>query len=191
MIEEIGRYFWRRERISSLALRFPAVLPAQAHSDGWVASRREIMRGFIDQLLAMPAERRRIWFEDKRQAYDELRARHAFEDPQLRDQMWRPDSPIPVELRVAFGGRYNFFAMVDERDAAQAVEKGLVASYEGSHPLFISDHAQWTGQDSATLARLLYPEVNFFKKTFTGNEALVSIERARQTIGFDPHYTFG
>jgi hypothetical protein len=143
----------------------------------------------VERLLSMPVEARLAWFKEKQQSYDDLRGRHAFEDPVLRDQMWRPDSLVSPDLRVAMGGRYNFFALIDERDAAQAVEKGLVADYEGSHPLFVNDRVQWTGFDTCTISRLFYPDVQNYKKTLSGSEALVSNEQARQLIGFEPEYS--
>ncbi len=191
MVEEIGRYFWRREGISGVALRYPAVLPAVAHESGWISKRREALQDIVKRLLEKSPDARLAWLEEKRQGYDALRARHAFEDPALRDQMYRPDSSLSPDLRVAMGGKYNFFVMIDERDAAQAVEKGLTASYEGSHPLFVNDRAQWTGFDSDTIIRLFYPEVETLQKPLIGNQTLVSYERAKNMMGFEPEYTFG
>ncbi len=191
MVEEIGRYFWRREGISSVALRYPAVLPAAVHESGWISKLREALQDIVKRLLAMSPAARLVWMEENQQAYDNLRARHAFEDPALRDQMWRPDSALSSDLRVGMGGKYNFFVMIDERDAVQAVEKGLTASYDGSHPLFVNDRAQWTGFDSDLIIRLFYPEVEMWKKPLVGNETLVSYERAKDLIGFEPEFTFG
>ncbi len=87
------------------------------------------------------------------------------------------------------GGRYNLWAYIDERDAAQAVEKGLTASYEDSYPLFANARDNWIGVESGLLAELFYPEVKTRKRPLVGAESLVSIERARRLIGFKPEFT--
>jgi nucleoside-diphosphate-sugar epimerase len=191
MVEEIGRYFWRRSGVSSVALRFPAVVSYTAMESSWLPRRQEALRIIVDRLLKMPVAERLAWFEENQQGYDDLRARHVFEDPSIRDQMYRLDSPLSPDLRIAIGGRCNFFAMIDERDAAQSVEKGLTADYEGSHPLFVNDRVQWTGVDTSLVASLFYPDVGALRRPLHGKEALVSNARARQLIGFDPEYSLG
>lgn len=190
MVEDLGRYFWRREGISSVSLRFPGVLPAFAHQHGWIAGMRAELHKMFEHLLSKQREERLAWFEERCKAFDELRATRIFEDPERQNQMWRQDSPVPMDLRMAIGGRYNLFAMIDERDAAQAVEKGLSANYEGSHPLFVNDRYQYTGIDTNILIDLLYPDVPALKRPLVGIESLVSNERARELIGFEPEYTF-
>jgi hypothetical protein len=85
---------------------------------------------------------------------------------------------------------YHFWTIIDERDSAQAIEKGLTASYEGSHPLHVHDPDNWSGIESETLARLFYPEVAARKRPLVGTETLISIERARRLIGFEPEHPY-
>ena len=92
---------------------------------------------------------------------------------------------------MSMSNRVNFFVALDERDSAQAIEKGLTASYSGSHVLFINDSRNWTGVDSRLLAELFYPDVTVFKKELVGDETLVSIDAARRLISFEPEYSFG
>ncbi len=56
-------------------------------------------------------------------------------------------------------GRSNFWTGLDVRDAAQAAEKGLLADYEGSHALYITDAHNCVGPPSRDLARVRFPEV--------------------------------
>ncbi len=77
---------------------------------------------------------------------------------------------------------------MDERDSAQAMEKGLLAEFEGSHALFINADHNWLGYDSETLLRLFYPQVSERKQPLHDSDALVSINRARRLIGFAPDY---
>jgi len=91
---------------------------------------------------------------------------------------------------MAMGNRVNFYTMLDERDSAQAVDKGLEAEFEGAHTLFINDSHNWAGVESKILAELFYADVKIFQHELVGAETLVSIDKARQMIGFEPEYTF-
>jgi hypothetical protein len=101
---------------------------------------------------------------------------------------------MPEELRggmMAMTNRVNFFTMLDERDSAQAIEKGLSVEFEGSHALFINDSHNWSGVESKLLAEIFYPDVKTFKKALVGSETVISIDQARKIIGFEPQYSFG
>jgi hypothetical protein len=87
--------------------------------------------------------------------------------------------------------RVNFFTMLDERDSAQAFEKGLTADYSGSYPLYINDSHNNAGVESRLLAELFYPDVKHFKKELVGTETVISIDQAREILGFEPEYSFG
>ena len=85
---------------------------------------------------------------------------------------------------MAMNFRVNFFTLLDERDSAQAVEKGLTANFDGSHTLFINDSQNWTGVESRVLADLFYPDVKVFNKPLVGTETVISIDQARQSDRF-------
>ena len=90
---------------------------------------------------------------------------------------------------LAFG-RNDFWAMLDVRDAALAIEKALLAEYEGSHPLWIvSDHNS-VGLPTMDLASLMYPDVTMWRHPVPDTKSLVSIDKARELIGFKPEHTF-
>jgi hypothetical protein len=84
--------------------------------------------------------------------------------------------------------RYNFWAWVDERDAAQSLVKSVTAEYEGAHALFVNDHANSLDYDAGTLARIFFPDVPL-KSDLSRSASLVSIERARALIGFEPEHS--
>jgi len=94
-----------------------------------------------------------------------------------------PDGPVMF-------GRSNFWTSLDVRDAAQAAEKALFAAYEGSHPVYVTDARNFVDFPSEELARVFFPEVTMRKKPLDGVETLVSIEKARKLIGFEPQYPF-
>ncbi len=96
--------------------------------------------------------------------------------------------PLPG---AAMFGRSNFWTSLDVRDAAQAAEKALLADYEGSHAVYVTDAHNFVGFLSEELARIFFPAVTARKKPLNGMDTLVSIEKARQLFGFEPQYPFG
>jgi len=95
-----------------------------------------------------------------------------------------------LDREILMEGRSDFWTRIDERDAAQAVEKGLMASYSGCHPIFVNDDHNVAGVASEELARLFFPEAGR-ARPLVGTESLVSIERARGLIGFQPEHSVG
>lgn len=189
VIEEIGEYFWRREGISSVAYRLPYVAPESYHEV--VRQNRGRTQGLVESLLKKSPEERQAWFDEAWRMYNDFRATRPYETSGLARKLM---TEMPDDKRVmlgTMGSRVNFFTILDERDSAQAVEKGLTASFSGAHTLFINDRLNNTGVESKVLAELFYPDVTLFKKDLKGTESLVSIDRARVLIGFEPEYTFG
>ena len=86
-------------------------------------------------------------------------------------------------------GVTNFWTGIHAEDSAQAFEKGLTAEYKGAHPLFITQAKDRTGVESVELLRLFFPDVTQRKRPLCGSESLVSIERARELIGFEPAHS--
>jgi NAD(P)-dependent dehydrogenase (short-subunit alcohol dehydrogenase family) len=190
IIESIGEFFWQREGISSLALRLPWVAPADIHSG--LSQWREGIKTFCAELAARPLADRRAWFKQAWDEYNLYRAGRPYEPPKAKETWENEDYPENSNLNLmAMSQRVNFFTMLDERDSAQSVEKGLTAEFDGAHTLFINDSLNWTAVESAVLADLFYPDVPYHKKPLIGTETLVSIDKARQLIGFEPEYTFG
>ena len=189
VIEDIGEYFWRREGISSVAYRLPYVAPAIYHETARQNGAR--VRALVNEALKRSPEERLAWFEGLWQSYNEFRLTRPYE--KRAGAARQAINALPEDKRMgmsAMWNRVNFFTHLDERDSAQAVEKGLEASFSGSHTLFINDSHNWTGVDSSVLAELFYPEVKEFKKKLVGTDTLISIDRARELIGFEPEYSF-
>jgi nucleoside-diphosphate-sugar epimerase len=191
VVEEIGDYFWRREGISSVNLRLPGVYEA----DGERMSRmREWMvryRQTLEELLSLPEAERQERVRRAVHRFDETRAERAVRIP--REEMrkrWRALRD-DRDLMLAFGGfgYSNFWASVDARDSAQALEQGLLAGYTGSHALFINDRHNATGIESEALVRMFFPKVQARSHPLEGTETLVSIDKARALLGFEPEYS--
>ena len=190
VIEDIGEFFWRREGISSLAYRLPWVAPAEMHER--IGPRRAGIQAAVDRLLGLSVDERRAWFETAWATYNEFRATRPYE--KLDGYAYRVISEMPEDQRAKIhlmSSRANFFTMLDERDSAQAVEKGLRAPFEGAHALYINDSQNMAGVESSILAELFYPDVKMFKSGLSGCGSLVSIEKARSLIGFEPEFSFG
>jgi nucleoside-diphosphate-sugar epimerase len=189
VVEDIGRYYWRREGISSVAMRFPWVYPqGYLETDGY-RSRHESGLRALDELAALTESKRQQRLADARQRALEYREQRPLEfkgtvvvGPKREE--------IPDQLWFAYAmDRFNFWAFVDERDAAQALEKALAADYDGAHTLYINDDHNWLGYDSTALVRDFFPEVPKSKVALSGTQALVSIDKARSLIGFEPEYS--
>jgi hypothetical protein len=82
----------------------------------------------------------------------------------------------------------HFWTSMDIRDRAQAFEKALTATFEGAHTLFINDDHNCLNIPSQDLAELCYPDATFTRKLI-GTESLISLERARTLIDFEPEYS--
>ncbi|HLA45170.1 MAG TPA: NAD(P)-dependent oxidoreductase, partial [Aggregatilineales bacterium] len=189
VVEDIGEYYWRREGISGVAFRFPGVYKPDYHKSSQYYERRDSMKKLLDDFISQPeAEQQRQLAELKKRTLA-YRAERPLEYP----KGWPPPAntaDIQERLfRVYAFDRYNLWTFIDVRDAAQSVEKALTADYEGSHNLFVNDHHNSIDYDSRTLARLFFPEVTEWKQNVTGSESLVSIQRARELIGFEPVYS--
>jgi hypothetical protein len=142
----------------------------------------------LDDLMSQPESEQRALIVDVKKRVLDFRSQRPFE--------FHPDQPQGVHnaffddplFRTYIADRYNFWAFIDERDAAQSLEKGLTADYEGDHILFINAAHNSLDYDSRTLVRLFFSEVTHFKSELSGSTTLVSIERARTLIGFEPEY---
>jgi nucleoside-diphosphate-sugar epimerase len=185
VVEEIGEYFWRREGISSVALRLPGVVPPRWREHwGQVLGKNDI----VARLLALPEPERRAWIDENLAAIDELRRQRQMESREFQMRLFGPHSDFPPDRRWLLGTRNNMFTLIDARDAAQAVEKSLSAGYDGAHALFVNDKNNLSGYDSELLLELFFPQVKARKRPLVGKESLVSIEKARRLIGFEPEF---
>lgn len=185
--EETAEYFWRRDGISGVCLRLPAV------RDPDDKERARFMAGAGQayvELMALPEVERKeraaeIWAQ-----VAETRRERSSEKP----RQWRRGQKLTPEQEQAFAkrrmtsGLTNFWTGIHAEDSAQAFEKGLTADYEGAHPLFITQAENRAGVESEALLGLFFSEVTERKRPLRGSESLVSIERARALIGFEPEH---
>jgi hypothetical protein len=187
-VEEIGAYFWRRDKISSVAFRFPGVYKAGMLQTPQAEERRRNMRAFLDHFAALPDDERQRQLEIARRQCLKMRAERRMEYPYQHWEVPPTEGVDPLLLQAYTFDRFNLWVWIDERDAALAVAQALTANYEGAHPLFVNHTQNFLNYSSQTLARLFFPEVTDWKTALTGAEAMVSIQRARELIGFEPQH---
>jgi NAD(P)-dependent dehydrogenase (short-subunit alcohol dehydrogenase family) len=185
-VEEIGDYYWRREGISSVALRLPGIYQREKRLAGDWSERQQTMRDFLDSFLQLPEEEQKQQMAAAREAIIAHRMERPLEYPNAKWDTPQTDKAPELLLRAYMFDRYNLWASLDERDAARAFELSIRADFEGSHVLFVSDKHNSHGYDSQTLARLFFPNV---PANLSGSESLVSTKRASELIGFEPQYS--
>jgi nucleoside-diphosphate-sugar epimerase len=187
MIEEIGRYYWRREGITSLFLRYPLVVDtfAKGSADSIATKMKLLMEKCKLQtlrLLDLPEPQRSQQVD---QYINDYQAR-----AQTRVLESEFDFDNAPEYTPMLIGRANFWTVLDVRDAAQAAEKGLLADYQGSHVAFINDDHNYLDLPSEELLKVWFSDVTTRKRPLSGTESLVSINYARELIGFEVKYPF-
>jgi hypothetical protein len=185
VVEEIGAYYWRRDGISSVALRLPAVWRAEHHESALFRQSRERLTAFLDQFASQAEDERAQQIAEVRKRALDFRQRRLLETPAAQATL--PSDDLLWKLYTF--DRFNFWAWVDERDAAQAVEKSLTSDYEGDHILFVVNDQNYLGYDSQTLSRLFFPEVSEWKRPLQGSESLISSERAARLIGYESEHS--
>jgi hypothetical protein len=182
--ESIGDYYWRRDGISGVSLRFPWVYPEEyGGSETWQARRKGSV-ALIEELLGLPEADVQTRMARARQSALDFRIKRRMEEKNFG--MSLEGDPLVSAYTI---DRFNFWVSLDVRDAAQSFEKGLTADYEGHHPLYVNAASNWLHYDTNTLLRLFYPEVTRFKRPLAGSEAPVSYALARSLIGFEPAYS--
>lgn len=189
MGEEIGDYYWRREGISSVAFRMPWVYSsAQFDSDDY-QQRLQRVRARLDELRALPDDERLAQLADARKQALDFRQQKRLEFSAAEDGAVISVEPSDSLFHMYNFDRFNLWTYLDKRDAALAFELALTAEYDGSHPLFVNNTHNWLDYDTRILAHLFFPDVNQWETEISGSQALVSIDRARSLIGFEPQHS--
>jgi nucleoside-diphosphate-sugar epimerase len=83
--------------------------------------------------------------------------------------------------------RWNLWGYVDARDVAMAVRLGLEAQLESDEIAIIAAADTCMRRDSADLLGEVFPTVPL-RRAVSGRETLLSIERARRLIAYEPQH---
>ena len=85
--------------------------------------------------------------------------------------------------------RWNLWGYIDARDGAQAVIKGLEYKTPGFDKFIIANADTVMSRSSASLAAEVFPAVQVTKE-LGEHETLLSIDKARRVLGYEPTYTW-
>lgn len=85
--------------------------------------------------------------------------------------------------------KWNLWGYIDARDGAQAVRKALGYQGKGLEIFVIANADTVMSRPSAELAALSYPDTPVTRDV-QGTETLLSIEKARRVLGYEPRYTW-
>ncbi len=124
VVEDIGAYYWRRDGISSVAMRYPGVYDGDFARNEDYLHKRETVRQMLDELASLPEPEMRARIDAVKARVLEFRSHRPFEfKPDQPKGLRRPFFDDPLFWMYA-GDRFNFWSFIDVRDAAQSLEKG-------------------------------------------------------------------
>lgn len=85
--------------------------------------------------------------------------------------------------------KWNLWAYIDARDASQAIRRALEAPIRGAEIFVIANADTVMSRPNAELMAEVYPGVPLAQDT-SGNETLLSIEKARRLLGYQPQHSW-
>jgi nucleoside-diphosphate-sugar epimerase len=85
--------------------------------------------------------------------------------------------------------KWNLWGYVDARDVAQAVRKALEVKLRGAHVFIIASADTVMKMKSKDLLAKVFPGVTV-KKELGENETLLSIDKARRALGYEPEHSW-
>jgi nucleoside-diphosphate-sugar epimerase len=85
--------------------------------------------------------------------------------------------------------RWNLWGYIDTRDGAQAVLRALEARILGFETFIIANADTVMSRPSSQLAAEIFPNVEV-TKPLAGNETLLSIDKARRLLGYEPKHSW-
>lgn len=85
--------------------------------------------------------------------------------------------------------KWNLWSYIDARDGAQAVRKALEAEVTGADIFIIASPDTVMSRPVSELVAEYYPGVPW-KREVGPHETLLSIEKARRILGYDPQYSW-
>jgi nucleoside-diphosphate-sugar epimerase len=85
--------------------------------------------------------------------------------------------------------KWNLWGYIDARDAAQAIRRALEAPIKGAEIFIIANADTVMSRPSAELMAEVFPSVPL-KDGVGTNETLLSIEKARHVLGYEPQHSW-
>ena len=85
--------------------------------------------------------------------------------------------------------KWNMWGYIDARDGAQAIRKAVELQTTGMHAFIIANADTVMSKSSTELMAQVFPSVPV-KKKLSKNETLLSIEKARRVLGYEPEFSW-
>jgi nucleoside-diphosphate-sugar epimerase len=85
--------------------------------------------------------------------------------------------------------KWNCWGYIDARDAAQAIRLALEAKIKGAEVFIIANADGVMERDNHELLKEVFPDVPH-KRSFAPNETLLSIDKARAVLGYNPNHSW-
>ena len=85
--------------------------------------------------------------------------------------------------------KWNLWSYIDARDGAQAVRRALQWETTGTEVFIIANADSVMNESSASLAAKVFPGVEV-RKVLGEHETLLSIDKARRILGYEPQYSW-
>jgi len=84
---------------------------------------------------------------------------------------------------------WNLWTYIDARDAAQAIRLALESNLKGAEVFGIANGDSVMSRANEDLLNEVYPKAKR-KTAFGKNDSLISIEKARRVLGYEPQYSW-
>ena len=88
------------------------------------------------------------------------------------------------------GRKWNLWGYIDARDGAQAIQKALEWDATGFDRFIIAAADTVMSRPNAELVAEVFPGVPLKRDDLDDNETLLSIDKARRVLGFDPQHSW-
>jgi len=85
--------------------------------------------------------------------------------------------------------KWNFWGYIDSRDVGQACLLSLQSDLKGADNFIIAANDTVMEKSNTELLNEVFPNINIKKEVGT-NDTLLSIEKAKKILGFNPEYTW-
>ncbi|MDG7003090.1 MAG: NAD(P)-dependent oxidoreductase, partial [Nitrososphaerota archaeon] len=85
--------------------------------------------------------------------------------------------------------KWNLWGYIDARDAAQAVRRALEVKIKGAEVFIIANSDTVMAASDEELLASAFPQVPV-KKSLGRNETLLSIDKARRMLGYEPEHSW-
>lgn len=85
--------------------------------------------------------------------------------------------------------KWNLWGYIDARDGSQAIRKALESDIKGFEAFIIANADTVMSTPSVELMKQVFPDVQM-KRDVPGTETLLSIDKARKMLGYEPEYSW-